>query len=257
MESTLTYTLDDLQAAVGEYAGYGPTVSSYTTNGLARVNKSVKEGIALVYSPGQYEWSWLKPVSTVILAEDANTVLLPDDFNWLQGSIIPASSAGEAQFSIPVVGEGQVFAREAISSTTTGKPQMACVQSLKGTDLNQSSRSQLKVWPIADQEYTLQIKYSLLPNALTDARPYFYGGAAHAQTFKAACIAAYESNYDGGPGVQWQKFQALLANSIETDRKRKPNLPGLNLDRSDMMDPDPRHWTYAPMSVNGVIPGAA
>lgn len=258
MESTLALTREDLQKAVGDHGGYGRTISSYSTTALERINEAVREGVSLVYFPGAYEWSWIKPMVSLTLASGANTILLPDDYNWMHGKAIPASASGEAQFALPVTSYGAVYARQSASPDSTGRPQLACEEAIKGTTATHGSRSQLRVWPIADQEYTLQVKYSLIPNALTDANPYVYGGAQHAQTFKAACVACYARNWDDGVTKmeKMQDFQMLLAASIDQDRKRKPSLPGLNIDRSDDLMSDTR-FSFSAIDINGVVPGIA
>ncbi len=258
MESTLALDRTALKLVVGIHAGFGPDSTLWDVNQLSRIVTAVNDGVSWVYFPGNYEWSFLKPVAEVTLASGATTVPLPADLNWLQGRVIPASAAGEAQFAIQVVDDQKILERQALSSTSTGRPMMAAVQALRGTDASHSGLSQLLVYPIADQAYTFQIKYSLLPDATTDQNSHVYGGAQHAQTFKAAVKAAYSAVYDGPELVQMTmaEFQRTLLISIEQDRKRKPTLPGVSIDLSD--------WEYgrqvrvfSPAAVNGTVAGIA
>ena len=64
------------------------------------------------------------------------------------------------------------------------------VRPLKGTTLTAGQRFDLYVFPIADQEYTLNLRYYVLLNDLTTARPYPYGGMTHAETILAGVRAA-------------------------------------------------------------------
>lgn len=260
MESTLNLSRAELQIEVGDHAGFGPVVEDFTDTQLDRVNRAIKTGLSYFYFPANYEWSFLKPVREITLASGATTVALPDDFNWLDGHVIPASSDGESQFAIPVRSEGEVLALQAACPNASGRPRVCCVQALRGTDGKESSRMQLLVYPEADQAYTLQVKYSILPNALTDANPYFYGGANHAQTIKAACKFAYSEAWDGMQMASefGQNFQRLLQMSVEQDTKRKPNNFGANLDTSDRLMPSTLHGlSWTPVSINGVTPGVA
>jgi hypothetical protein len=256
LESTLALDRTALKLVAALHGGFSPTAADWTTNEANRFTTAVNDGVSWVYFPGSYEWSWLKPVSAVTLASGATTSLLPDDFNWIHGRIITASASGEAQFPVPVVDDERVLARQALSSTATGRPQMASVQAIRGTDSTHSGRCRLFVYPIADQAYTFQIKYSLLPDATTDQNTRVYGGAQHAQTFKAAVKAAYSSMWDSREVKEetMAEFQRLLEMSIDQDRKRKPNIPGLNLDTSDFDDAIAVR-TFSPGMVNGVAAG--
>ena len=119
------------------------------------------------------------------------------------------------------------------SPDQTGFPMAAAMSWRKGTATDRGQRCDLLVFPAADGAYTLRFKYTLLPNALTDDRPYVYGGAQHANTFKAACIAAAEVGQDEVMGVRYEIFRQRLAMSISIDRKFKPVVHGYNGDDSD------------------------
>ena len=71
------------------------------------------------------------------------------------------------------------------------------------------------------------------PDTLTTTFPYHMGGAEHAETVKAACIAAAELHLDDKKGPRWDYFMECLLTSVNIDRRNKPQNLGLNLDRSD------------------------
>lgn len=261
-ESTLNLSKSELEIEVSVHAGFGPTVDtdSLSAEQLRRIASSIKTGLSYFYFPAGYEWSFLKPVASLTLAEGETVVALPDDFNWLNDKIIPASSGGSSQFAIQVRGEGEVLELFAGLPNVTARPAVCCVQALRGTQVNESSRSQLLIYPTADQDYTLQVPYSIIPEMLTDQAPYFYGGANHAQTIKAACKFAYSEAWDGMAMSQefGQSFQRMMQMSIEQDRKRKPSNFGYNGDGSDGTYPSMRHGvSWAAVSINGVVPGFA
>lgn len=260
MESTLNLTKTQLEIEIGEHAGFGPTSADWTSAQQDRISRAIKTGLSYFYFPAGYEFSFLKPVASLLLAEGETIVALPSDFNWLNDKIIPASSGGSAQFAIQVRGEGEVLELFAGLPNVTARPAVCCVQALRGTQVNESSRSQLLIYPTADQDYTLQVPYSIIPEMLTDQAPYFYGGANHAQTIKAACKFAYSEAWDGMAMSQefGQSFQRMMQMSIEQDRKRKPSNFGYNGDGSDGTYPSMRHGvSWAAVSINGVVPGFA
>lgn len=269
-ESTLTLDQFQLEAEVGDYAGYGLGARfenrAWTTDQQSRITRSVHSGLRSVYFtqemegiPGAYEWSFLRPTSELTLAEDSSSLLLPDDFGGIQGDIIPASTSGESQFPIAITGPGELYKARSLSSDCTGRPMMAFVEAIKGTSLTKSNRYRLQVYPIADQDYTLRVWYYLLPNATSASLPHVYGGAAHAETFKWACKAAYAMDFEPGnpeTPVTVGRFVERLRASIAYDRRFKPVTIGRNRDYSDDVGCyEPHLLNEIAFDVNGVSPG--
>ena len=89
------------------------------------------------------------------------------------------------------------------------------------------------IFPTADQAYTLEFSYYLLAEALDGSRPYAYGGMAHAETIRAACLMAAEETLDDAQGLWAAKFRERLAASIMLDRRLKPQHGGYNGDHSE------------------------
>lgn len=271
MESTFALKIADLDSEVGTFAGFGPGDSfggtAWNSGQLEFIRRSVLSGQRSVYFtqevrsidgkimiPGGYDWSFLKPVATVTLVAGANTADLPDDFGGILGRAITATPTNGAGFPIPYVGEGQMYQAE-LSGDSSGRPCWALVEQYKGTSASESTRARLRFWPTADQEYTLKFWYSLLPDAITNAKPYVYGGAQHAETFKAAVRAAYEKDYDGVAGIETQNFIERLKASISMDRKMKPLEMGRNRDSSDDYgNVSMNHYGRFGFNVNGVEP---
>jgi hypothetical protein len=114
------------------------------------------------------------------------------------------------------------------------------------------------VWPFADEDYTVEFTYYLIPDALSGAAPYAYGGAAHAETILASCKAAAERDLDDiTDGPQMRNFRERLAASVAHDRRFKPQHLGYNADRSDRRgwrDGRRHGWDGAVATWNGVEP---
>lgn len=239
MESTLAIPKAELEREVAIFLGYSTVAASRTSSQNDRIASYVKQGLAQFYRPDpmepggtSYEWSFLRPTASLTLESGKQTILLPDDFGGLDGDIVVLQTSGTHQ-PIRVVGEGYLRKCYGQSPDQTGSPMAAALSWRKGTTADRSQRCDLLVFPEADAAYTLQFRYTLLPNALTDDRPYAYGGAAHADTIRASCIAAAELGQDEVMGVRHENFLRRLAMSISIDRKFKPVVHGYNGDDSD------------------------
>lgn len=245
MESTLSLRKSDLEAEIGHFLGYGrgadnggTTWDSYQSGDI---DSCLKSGLRSFYFPpvaegrgDAYDWSFLRPTRTLTLVSGDSTLNLPDDFGGIEGDITMTSTASSAYYPIPVVGEGTVRGRYAsLSSTETGRPELAAVQPIKGTGAAHGQRFQLYVWPIADADYSLSFTYYIHPDALTGNSPYAYGGMAHAETILESCLAIAEQRLDDASAIHSAKFQERLAASIAVDRRLKPQLLGYNGDGSD------------------------
>lgn len=242
-ESTLALVKSDFQVKTAVYLGWGrgasygePAWSDFQTYHLKEfVDTACREFYWPALEGGMaYDWSFMRPVATMILQSGLAVVALPDDFGGMEGQVSVSSSANSRYLPVPFVGVGQVYERFSASPDQTGWPVMCCVEPLRNPSGVTGQRDQLHFWPTADQTYTLQFQYYLLPDALTDASPYAYGGAAHAQTILQGAKAAAEAALDDIPmGPHRALFKERLMASIEQDRRLKPQLMAYNADRSD------------------------
>lgn len=244
MESTLTLSYADLLGDVGLFLGYGRGATfgdpAWSSQQQAVIDSSVKSGLRQFYFPppmegtsSSYDWSFLKPTASANLASGASTVPLPDDFGGFEGSITISSTSTQLLWPIELVSEGRIRQMYSVTPTTSGRPLYASLQPLKGTTATQGQRFQLYLFPLSDASYTIQFQYYVLADALTAAFPYVYGGMAHAETVREACLMAAEQFLDDSSTVHAMKFQERLAASISLDRRNKPQKLGYNADYSD------------------------
>ena len=244
---TLSLMKADYEEEVGIFLGYGrgdqyadapSTAVAWTAQQAERIDRFVRSGLRKFYFPAlpggvTYEWSFLRPTATLTLASGASTILFPDDYGGIEGDLVVTGSDNQHQ-PVRVMGVGQVQQMLAANSSVTGPPSMCAIRPLKGTgDKNRGQRSELVVYPKADEEYSLQARYYVSPNALTGDRPHVYGGPEHHETILEACLAAAEQRGDDAIGTHSMLFQERLAASIRMDRRHKPQHLGQNLDRSD------------------------
>lgn len=266
MGDSLELNLYDLEAEVGDYAGFGLGArfgdTAWKEKQQQRITKAVQSGLRMVYFtqemegiPGSYAWSFLRPRTELAIASGSDAVALPEDFNGLVGTVIPASVGGEVQYEIPVVSFSLLYNARALAPTQTGRPLMAHIDAIKGTAVNHGSRYRLQVYPTTDADYTFQVWYEVAPRSLSVAFPHVYGGPGMAETFKAAVRAAYEQDFDNQRGPETERFIERLRAAIAADRKFKPMTVGLNLDRSDDLG-SVHPWLHRewgiPLEVNGI-----
>lgn len=235
MESTLSLTFDELCREVAIFLGYDPD----TATDDDRIISACKSGLRQFYNPppldiapSGYDWSFLKPYTSITLLADAQSVALPDDFGGFEGEIVVVSDSG-LNCPVKLYNEGLIRQAYATYPDASGAPRMAALQHLRGTTGQQGQRANLYVHPAADQDYTLEFPYYILPDALTNNRPYPYGGGAHAETILASCKWAAERDLDDQQnGPQRANYLERLRASIILDRRNKPQVLGYNGDAS-------------------------
>lgn len=243
-ESSLSLSFGDLCSEVGLFLGYGRGAEfgdkAWTSPQQANIESSVRSGLRQFYfpppvgnEPAAYEWSFLKPVATIAIINGAQSVEMPDDFGGFEGPITLVTPTGRLCYIIPLVGEGQVRRRYTDSPNSTGQPEMVALVPLKGTTATKGQRFDLTFYPAANQAYTVEFPYTILPDALSGSRPYAYGGMTHAETILESCLAIAEQRIDDAVSVHSQKWMERLAASISADRKFKAQALGYNDDRSD------------------------
>ncbi len=244
-ESTLSLSVVDLKAEIGHFLGYGRGAETFlepawTTAQSNNITAVLKSGLSQVYTPppisereASHNWSWLRPSSTLTILTGTSSTALPDDFGGFEGPIYLTGDNARRNWPIPLTNEGAVRGRLVAHPDTTGPPQIAAEAFIKGTSLTRGTRSNLIVWPTCDADYTIQLEYKYLPDALTGLMPYPPGGAEHAELFKASCLACAELQLDDAPGARRMHFMQMLTASVHADRKRKGTWIGYNGDNSD------------------------
>lgn len=265
MESTLADTYRDIIGGVGFDQGWGRGPDNgeeeWDDNKLRTLKEIVKGGLQQFYRPPpdqsgtSYQWSFLTPLANLTLASGERTVRLPDDFMGVPGGRVSIiASDGGSWWSIPI--SGLARAKYAVYPDSTGRPELLEIEPLKATTKERGQRFQFVAWPQAEADYTLQFKYSILGEMLSGDLPYAYGGAEHASTIRASCLAWAELHLDDiGNGPKKAFFMERLAASISIDRHKKAQTVGYNGDCSDRFEErrGPRDYSSWPtLTYNGV-----
>lgn len=243
MEPTLNMSRDDLMADVGLFLGYGRGATkgdvAWTTAQESAIEGCVRSGLRQFYFPpvlpGQvssHEWSFLRPMATLVIPSGVSVQKLPDDFGGIEGEI-NIQTPSQVYHPLRVMGEGYISSQHAYAPDTTGVIQYVSVRPVKMQPDRKSPGHELYFWPTTDQSYTIRFQYYILPDYLTGNSPYAYGGAAHAETILESCLAIAEQRLDDSSTVHSAKFMERLTASVSVDRRLKPQLIGYNGDRSD------------------------
>jgi hypothetical protein len=244
-EPSLALAITDLESEIGLFLGWGRGTNggdpAWSSSQQATITSIRKSGERQFYFPppidasgSSYDWSFLKPVATLTIAQSNVLLPLPDDFGGMEGQITLTATTTIVWYPIEFVGVGRVYKQAAEYPTTTGRPILCCQEPIKGTTANAGQRFRLRFWPIPDQAYTIQFAYYVNPDASTGDRPYVYGGAQHAETILASCLAVAEERLDDQIGPRNEAWMRRLAASIAKDRQSKPQKLGYNRDNSDL-----------------------
>jgi hypothetical protein len=118
-----------------------------------------------------------------------------------------------------------------LSPSIVGPPKFACEIVLRNIDPPAGQARGIMFYPTPDQDYMLQIKYSIIPERLSGAQPYAYGGARYRELFIASCLATSEQRFDNTMGVMTKKFNDMLLAAVSEDNKNRPAKIGYNANR--------------------------
>ncbi len=229
-ESGLSVGYANLRKAVGYYLGYGQSVSDWSSNTdkTAHVEDAIQSGVRQVYYPPAidksilgYEWSWLRPTTTLTTADGTGDYDLPDDFGTLFGLFhFPAD---EYRTSIAIVSIGKLLAMRAVDQS--GPPRYAAIR-YKAEDRTTGSRQEVLFYPEPNEIWALPYEYEAYSGALSTGYPYPLGGMQLAELYIESCLSIAEQRYNDETGLHTQRYQALLLDAVARDRKRGASVYG-------------------------------
>lgn len=162
---------------------------------------------------------------------------LPDDCAGLQEPLTFAESEGSQ--ALDIVPQWQINEAKQVPRGVT-RPAYAAVTP-RPFDPTVGQRFDLILWPQPGSVYHLTYTKVVLPNELSAANKYAYGGAQHAETVLASCLAVAEARLKDQPGGPLaQDYMRRLEAAIAADTRNKAYYFGYNGDRSDMVGEVPR-----------------
>jgi len=235
-ESSLSLGYADFMRETARYLGYSPTSTDWTAAQLSELQQIVNSGYRQFISPpainGQvHEWSFLAPVTTLVLTADDFDYDLPDDFGAIIGVFKFAPDTGRP--NLQYVNEAQLMEKKAITDTN-GYPMMFAIRPKSSTGIA-GQRFEALFYPEPDTAYTLHYRYSVNPPKLSDDYPYPLGGMRHAETILQSCLAIAEQRMNDDAGKDTAKFMQMLDASVKYDQvMHAPAFLGYNGDNSNL-----------------------
>lgn len=161
---------------------------------------------------------------------------LPDDFGILEDNITyDASGRGER---LPIVPDTEILTRRS-NTDMISFPTHGAIRP-KSSDLTAGQRWELLTWPITDADYTLQLPYSVLVNALSSTNLYPLGGMMQSSLVLQSCLAVMDDWHWGGQRGHRQRFLDALVSAIDRDNQGLPDTLGVvhNPRTAHVNDPD-------------------
>ncbi len=238
MESGLSIGYPDLAGEVGFFLSYGRSSGGWSTDQLAEIDRIIQSGYrrvlyppAVVKEAAGYEWSWLRPSTTVDIVDGIGDYDLPDDFGRLIGDF--HYEANEHRSSVKRVSVGQLLELRS-SSDQAGAPRYVAIRYKAGTGVT-GQRQEALFYPTPDSDHTLAYCYDAYTGKLTNELPYPLGGMVMSELYIESCLAMAEGGPDDALGNHFQQYTMLLVDRIARDRKQGPRFFG-NMGNREIYD---------------------
>jgi len=225
-ESSLSVGLPELKQEVGYFLGHGRGGVAFadwaarTPDPTDEVESVLQSGVRRVYYPmgagAGYEWSFLRPTTTLEITDGTGDYDLPDDYGQLIGDL--HYPADENRRAIVRVRLGAILEMRS-RNDRSDYPAYAAIRSKASTGVT-GQRSEILFWPEPSADKTLTYSYEAYSGALTDAAPYPLGGMYLAELYTESCLAVAEQRLNNEVGLHTQAYQVLLADAIARDRKK-------------------------------------
>jgi len=234
-ESTLSISYPDLMKAVRIYLGYDPESSEDD----AKVDSFVQSGVRNFYYPHAvdgvdafFEWSFLKPRTTILTVADQEDYDLPDDCARVLDRLFFDSDYHYSP--VPIVSVAEILdCRQ--STETTGTPQLAAVQSKTSTG-SDGQRLEILFWPMPTGGTTLHYRYEAYQGKITTALPYPLGGMKYSELVKKSCLAVAEQEANDEIGIHSQQFERALVAATKRDALSEAHSFGQMGDKNNSFD---------------------
>lgn len=231
-ESGLSVGAIELREEIAFFLGYGRTADDWSAARLLEINSIMQSGVRRVYFPPAvsanevgYEWSFLRPTTTLTTVDGTGDYNLPNDLGRVVGSFhYPAE---ENQHSISIISLGRILEMRA-NSVLVGYPSLAAIRFRSETSSTRvtGSRQEVLFFPEPDDAWVLSYEYEAYSGQLTDELPYPLGGMKMSELYIESCLTVAEERIMDDIGVHSRSFQTLLLDAIARDKKQGPQMFG-------------------------------
>lgn len=139
---------------------------------------------------------------------------LPQDFQAIEGPLTYTTSTAP-WVPIPMSGEAEIRQLRSVQSTG-GIPLWAAIDPVP-YDSSSAQRWQVMLFPTPSVIYTLLMRYTRAPNALSSDTDYPPGGTQYTECVRLMCEAAAEKEVRGERGPKYADSREALARAIMAD----------------------------------------
>ncbi len=219
-ESSLTLGFPELKIAIGVFLDFGS--SGWTAAQITKIESIVQSGIRRVYYPpasnnhSGYEWTWLRPWTTLATVVDDHDYDLPDDFGRMIGDF--HYDADEHRRPIKHVPIATII-KKRTQHDESGYALYFATR-YKTSDGSSGQRQEALFFPTPDAVKTLNYQYEAYASVLSDSYPYPLGGMQMSELYKQSCLAVAETEVMDDVGIHNGLFETMLVDAIARDRKR-------------------------------------
>ena len=217
--TSLALSYSDLVDEVKRFLGYPATLTNDQT---AEVDRYVQSGVRQFYYPpamqgveAGYQWSFLKPSTSLSITAGMSIVPLPADFGRITGDMYFADTVHLS--SVVIVSEARIQAL-LHQNSDRGIPRYVAIR-FKETYGEYGQAQEAIFWPPSDDAYFLTYSYEAYNGKISAANPCPLGGMRHAELITESCLAIAEQRANDEKGLHTERFQALLVSGIAMDRK--------------------------------------
>jgi len=161
-------------------------------------------------------------------------IRMPEDFGSVDGPIAVKADATTSQpWWIDWKNENTIYQMYQTSPQFTGPPRFACETVLRNIDPPAGQARAIMFFPTPDQNYILQIKYSIIPDAALRCsairlRRGQIPGVIHRELLGHGRAAIRQHD-----GVMTKKFNDMLLAAVSEDNKNRPAKIGYNANREN------------------------
>lgn len=219
-ESSLTLGFPGLKQSVGVFLDFGS--SGWSASQITKIESIVQSGIRRVYYPpasgnhSGFEWSWLRPWTTIDTVVDDYDYDLPDNFGRMIGEFHYEADQNRRPIKrVPV----STILKKRSQYDESGYAIFFAVR-YKSSDGTAGQKQELLLYPNPDSVRTLNYQYEAYASVLSDASPYPLGGMQMSELYKQSCLAVAETEVMDEVGIHSGLFEAMLVDNIARDRKR-------------------------------------
>lgn len=213
MASTLEHLYGDLMRETGFRFGRGRDSSRWSEKDRELIDACVQSGYRKFLKA--HRWSFMEPLGVLSTSSGVAEYQAPDDFGGNLGPMTFSDQSGWP--SLEWVAEVHVRTSKAVNDYS-GRPRWVA-QRAAPFDPATGTRYEFVFHPTPDGVYSLEYRYRVHANKLSESAPVPLGGAEHSETILAGCHAALEYHVRQMQGEAYVEYQRLLAESIAHDNQ--------------------------------------